>query len=83
MSTRQQEKCVSRVPCSTLEELEGKLQKSKDAWESWSNLESTRRIELLREGLLKLKEEHERLVQLIRARNGEAHEELKKKWRER
>jgi acyl-CoA reductase-like NAD-dependent aldehyde dehydrogenase len=66
---------ISQVPCSTLEELEDKLQKSKDAGESWSHLASKERIRLLRGGLLKLKEEHNHLVQLIVQEMGKPKEE--------
>ena len=71
---------ISRVPCSTVEELEDKLRKSKTAFEAWSLLPSTERIQLLREGLVKLKEHHDPLVQLIVQEMGkpmaEAQEEM-------
>jgi acyl-CoA reductase-like NAD-dependent aldehyde dehydrogenase len=68
---------ISRVPCSTAEELEDKLQKSKVAFESWSLMPSTERIQLLRNGLIKLNEHHDPLVQLIVQEMGKPKAEAK------
>lgn len=71
---------ISRVPCSTFEELDDKVKKSRDAFDTWSVMPSAERIQLLRDGLVKLKEQHELLVQLIVREMGkpraEAEEEM-------
>jgi acyl-CoA reductase-like NAD-dependent aldehyde dehydrogenase len=71
---------ISRVQCTSVEEMEEMIQRSKVALESWSQCSSSERVSMLTEGLLKMEEYREQLVDLIIKEMGkpiaEANEEM-------
>ena len=66
---------ISRVPCTTLEELDKIVQTAKLAAPGWAAMEASERIDLLKKGLKELSKEASKLQEMITKEMGKPAEE--------